>query len=59
LIAKRHVNTERSICANGGGGKQDQAMVANNKAGLQRKMDALNKITEEYGIRITTSRKRK
>jgi len=29
-----------------------QAMVANSKAGLQRIMDALNKITEEYVRRI-------
>jgi len=29
-----------------------QAMIANSKVGLQRIMDALNKTTEKYGMRI-------
>jgi len=36
----------------------NQAMVANSKAG-QRIMDALNKMTEEYGMRINIKKTKK
>jgi hypothetical protein len=31
---------------------EDQAMVANTSAGLQRKMDCLHKTSEEYGMKM-------
>ena len=31
---------------------ENQAMVANSNAGLQRIMNALNKMTEDYGMKI-------
>ena len=34
----------------------EQAMVANSNAGLQRIMDAHNKTTEDYGIIINTKK---
>ena len=34
----------------------DQAMVANSNAGLQRIMNALNKTTGDYGVRISTKK---